>query len=141
VRLFSVLHQINMLTRCYHYSLDEVSTAKALQTVVAGQQAENLLDFDDTPATEGTPVGLAATTASIKSTKAGANLLTSSNPLDDLVSIFGSTSVSPFPATNFGASSPPPMFGAGLGGVSSPVAAQPTAKPQTQQDDDLLGLF
>lgn len=68
---------------------DELSTKKALQTVVAGQQAENLLDFDDAPALEGQPSGLAATT--LTSTPAAANLLagTSSNPLDDLVSIFG----------------------------------------------------
>jgi hypothetical protein len=32
----------------------------ALQTVAAGQAAENLLDFDDEPAQEG-PTGLAAT--------------------------------------------------------------------------------
>jgi hypothetical protein len=32
----------------------------ALQTVAAGQAAENLLDFDDEPAHEG-PTGLAAT--------------------------------------------------------------------------------
>ncbi|KAH8114989.1 Adaptor protein complex beta subunit [Phellopilus nigrolimitatus] len=134
---------------------DDLSTRKALQTVAAGQQAENLLDFDDVPAEEGRPSGLAATT--LTSTPAAANLLagTSSNPLDDLVSIFGGASLggggvvggavngSPFsniasPIQPAAASSPaPPAFGFGVSGssvVSSPVQQQ---KPQ----DDLLGLF
>ncbi|KAF4612406.1 hypothetical protein D9613_003746 [Agrocybe pediades] len=136
---------------------DQFSTQKALQTVVAGQQAENLLDFDDSTGLEGQPSGLAATEVFAK-TPAAANLLagTSSNPLDDLVSIFGG------PADNGGASSsslPAPMAfnlngsGSAFGAVPispapptpAPFSAVPqSAKPQQQQQqpqDDLLGLF
>jgi hypothetical protein len=59
----------------------------ALQTVAAGQVAENLLDFDDKPAQEG-PTGLAATQV-LQQPAAKNNMSgTSTNPLDDLVSIF-----------------------------------------------------
>ena len=111
------------------------SAKTALQTVAAGQAAENLLDFDDEPAQEG-PTGLAAT--QVLQQPAAKNILsgTSANPLDDLVSIFGNTSLSPnapipsaAPATD--------LFG-GLGGVSSPTAAPSTA---SNQQEDLLGLF
>ena len=123
-------------------------TRKALQTVAAGQQAENLLDFDDTPAEEGRASGLAATT--FTSTPAAANLLagTSANPLDDLVSIFGGSGIndtkggassvngSPFPGsvlspvTPASAASPVPSFSPG---VTSPAQQKP--------QEDLLGLF
>jgi hypothetical protein len=120
---------------------------KALQAVVAGQQAENLLDFDDEPATEGAPVGLAATTASIAATPAGASLMTSSNPLDDLVSIFGSSSglgggAVPAPAPgqpqldlqSLSPSPTPPS-------IMTPVQqVQAAPKPQSAEED-LLGLF
>ncbi|KAE9400867.1 Adaptor protein complex beta subunit [Gymnopus androsaceus JB14] len=90
---------------------DRFSTQKALQTVAAGQQAENLLDFDDAPAVEGRPSGLAATEV-LSHTPAAANLLagTSSNPLDDLVSIFGA------PATPAPPSASPHDLFSGLGG-------------------------
>ncbi|PPQ98468.1 hypothetical protein CVT26_013869 [Gymnopilus dilepis] len=125
---------------------DLFSTQKALQTVVAGQQAENLLDFDDSTGTEGQPSGLAATQV-LSNTPAAANLLagTSANPLDDLVSIFGNASMGP-PATP----APAPLGAAafaGLGGTQQPMSAAlgaaPTPKPngQQQQTDDLLGLF
>lgn len=128
---------------------DEGMTRKALQTVAAGQQAENLLDFDDTPAEEGRASGLAATT--FTSTPAAANLLagTSANPLDDLVSIFGGSGLgnesrggsinvngSPFPGsvmspvTPASTASPVPSFATG---VTSPVQQKP--------QEDLLGLF
>lgn len=136
---------------------DESLTKKALQTVAAGQQSENLLDFDDALESDGQPSGLAATT--LASTPAAANLLagTSSNPLDDLVSIFG--------GAGLGVGSPPPptnglsgLGGLGImspGGVTSPVATTPAnarslvgspiSQPQPQQNqsaqDDLLGLF
>jgi len=119
-----------------HKGTDLADSAKtALQTVAAGQAAENLLDFDDEPALEG-PTGLAAT--QVLQQPAAKNILsgTSANPLDDLVSIFGSTTLSPnapipsaVPATD--------PFG-GLGGVSSPTAAPSTT---LNQQEDLLGLF
>lgn len=98
-------------------------------------------DFDDAPATDGQPSGLAATQV-LSQTPAAASLLagTSSNPLDDLVSIFGSSTMSTPTA--------PPTFG-GLGGAdmfgSSPVVASPPQQPRPPQNqqpqDDLLGLF
>ncbi|KAG1816365.1 adaptin N terminal region-domain-containing protein [Suillus subaureus] len=123
----------------------EISDAqKALQTVVAGQQAENLLDFGDDSAQDGQPSGLAATQI-LPSTPAAANFLsgTSANPLDDLVSIFGgmetmetgagslSTALSPTTTTM---SSP---F-EGFGGSPAP-SSQPAQNAQPQED--LLGLF
>lgn len=157
---------------------DRFSTQKALQTVVAGQQAENLLyvvtlldlchtlnsqfsDFDDAPAIEGQPSGLAATEV-LSQTPAAANLLagTSTNPLDDLVSIFGGGGGSLSAATPggfaFGGGS---SFGQGLmspatpslaSGVASPMVGQgltparspaPPPPQQQQPQDDLLGLF
>ena len=81
------------------------------------------------------------------SNTAAQNLLagTSSNPLDDLVSIFGSG-----PPAGSSASPMPPQNGAfgGLGGLGgmSPMAASPAPAQQQQQQpqgqqDDLLGLF
>jgi len=133
---------------------ERFSAQKALQTVVAGQQAENLLDFDDTPGTEGQPSGLAATEV-LSSTPAAANLLagTSSNPLDDLVSIFGGMGGSgpsggvansgmglgglSFGGSTFGSpvNQAPPSNAAGFG-VSAPSPAQ-----GQQPQEDLLGLF
>ncbi|KZT39767.1 Adaptor protein complex beta subunit [Sistotremastrum suecicum HHB10207 ss-3] len=134
---------------------DEVSAQKALQEIAAGQQAENLLDFDDVPADDDRPTGLAAT--SFTSTPAAANLISgkSTNPLDDLVSIFGSASME--------VPQQPPRAN-GLGGLSSPIAADPFARlgggasrtpglgsgvtspvptqsRQQQPQEDLLGLF
>ncbi|KAF7373314.1 AP complex subunit beta [Mycena sanguinolenta] len=129
---------------------DQFSARKALQTVAAGQQAENLLDFGDDPVTDGQPSGLAATDV-LARTPAAANLMSgmSSNPLDDLVSIFGSASMAapttaPAPAVDplgmnaFGG-------GAAFGGAASlsPTAVSPplTKAPQQQPQEDLLGLF
>ena len=90
--------------------------------MAAGQQAENLLDFDDDVAGEQQPSGLAATTV-LASTPAAANLLagTSSNPLDDLVSIFGGANLSPAPAQ-----APNPMAAFGFGGMSAAASMTPT---------------
>jgi len=127
---------------------DRFTAQKALQTVVAGQQAENLLDFDDSPAQEGQPSGLAATQI-LPSSTAAANFLSgaSSNPLDDLVSIFGGMSASePVGGANSGVD----VFG-GLGSMSplasshvtSPLENLASASPTTNQkpQEDLLGLF
>ncbi|KAM6493184.1 Adaptin N terminal region domain containing protein [Amanita muscaria] len=133
--------------------LDErLSTQKALQTVVAGQQAENLLDFDDAPAADGQPSGLAATQI-LSQTPAAANLLagTSSNPLDDLVSIFGGASLAP--STPLPPSNSNPLgsfgFGGNLNGLGTPAFSTPIptvttsapSQPVNQPQDDLLGLF
>ncbi|KAI0702763.1 clathrin binding protein [Earliella scabrosa] len=122
---------------------DRFATQKALQTVAAGQQAENLLDFSDDVPNEGQPSGLAATTV-LASTPAAANLLagTSSNPLDDLVSIFGSANLgatpaaTPAPAFGFGS---PPMAAAAP--AMTPSVMSPPQQPAQSGQDDLLGLF
>ncbi|KAJ3879293.1 adaptin N terminal region-domain-containing protein [Lentinula edodes] len=131
---------------------DRFSTSKALQTVAAGQQAENLLDFDDAPAVEGRPSGLAATEV-LSHTPAAANLLagTSSNPLDDLVSIFGAPATPAPPSANshdifggLGVNSTFPSGGTGSLGspaVQSPSVAVPPLQKNQQPEDDLLGLF
>ncbi|KAJ7875301.1 armadillo-type protein [Mycena olivaceomarginata] len=106
---------------------DQFSARKALQTVAAGQQAENLLDFGDDLATDGQPSGLAATDV-LARTPAAANLMsgTSSNPLDDLVSIFGSASMAAPTAAPAPAVDPMAAFGGGFGGAAlSPTAAPP----------------
>ena len=101
----------------YRFADDRTSTQKALQTVAQGQVAENLLDFSDDAPNDGQPSGLAATTV-LASTPAAANLLagTSSNPLDDLVSIFGSTSFAPTAPTPAMNGSPFGAADAGGGG-------------------------
>ncbi|GBE86974.1 AP-1 complex subunit beta-1 [Sparassis crispa] len=124
---------------------DRSATQKALQTVAAGQQAENLLDFSDVDGVDGQqPSGLAATTV-LTETPAAANLLagTSSNPLDDLVSIFGSVAGGPaaqLPSAN-------PLGGFAFGAPASPMppaipSVVQTPQPQPQEaQNDLLGLF
>ena len=131
---------------------DRFSAQKALQTVAAGQQAENLLDFDDIPSDQ--PSGLAATQIST-TIPAAANLIagTSSNPLDDLVSIFGNMGTTQPPLTP---AAPPNLFGSqpqlqpqqqqnafgGLGGVTSPTpVTSPPPQQAQKQEEDLLGLF
>jgi hypothetical protein len=111
------------------------SAKTALQTVAAGQAAENLLDFDDEPAPEG-PTGLAAT--QVLQQPEAKNIMsgTSTNPLDDLVSIFGSTSLSSSAPILSAAPATDPL--SGFGGVSPPTAAP--SIPSNQQED-LLGLF
>ncbi|KAG1821410.1 adaptin N terminal region-domain-containing protein [Suillus variegatus] len=123
----------------------EISDAqKALQTVVAGQQAENLLDFGDDSAQDGQPSGLAATQI-LPSTPAAANFLsgTSANPLDDLVSIFGGMETMDTGAGSLSTALSPTVTSLsspfeGFGGSSAPPS-QPAQNAQPQED--LLGLF
>ena len=143
---------------------DRYSTQRAIQTVAAGQQSENLLsvltlalrgtqfltcviysDFDDAPAEDGQPSGLAAT--EVLSQPAAANLLagTSSNPLDDLVSIFGGVGGG---GGGRGLSLGPP--GLGNGGVGhgfgsamlspAPFTATSLASPMVGQVPDFAGV-
>ena len=98
---------------------------------------------------DGQPSGLAATTV-FAQTPAAANLLagTSSNPLDDLVSIFGganlnSTPAAPAPANGlggfgFGAS---PLAPAAPSITPTALSPQPPQQPAQGGQDDLLGLF
>ena len=113
---------------------------------MAGQQAENLLDFDDTPAQEGQPSGLAATQI-LPTSPAAANFLSgaSTNPLDDLVSIFGGISASEGGGGTggvdgafggFGSMSPPSG-----NHVSPPLESLGSPTTTQQPQEDLLGLF
>lgn len=157
----SVIPLTISLTTIY-CSGDELSAQKALQTVEAGMKSENLLDFDS-PADGDTGglTGLAATdySANSQAKTAAANLIagTSSNPLDDLVSIFGSAGLASTPAVAPGdpMQTPPQTslgiagfsFGSGMGDFAvspgivpdTPTPQQPPA--QQSQQDDLLGLF
>jgi AP-1 complex subunit beta-1 len=111
-----------------------------LKTVVQGQQAENLLDFDEPtdPSAGGTGLASIIMGGGASSNPATAKILTSSNPLDDLVSIFGNANINASAPTSVPGSGSIGMM-EGLGGIShnAPVAqAQPTI-PQ----NDLLDLF
>ncbi|KAG9041495.1 beta-adaptin [Tulasnella sp. UAMH 9824] len=112
---------------------DDTARAKALQTVVAGQQSENLLDFGDDSADA--PTGLAATTNTLAATATPTTTL--SNPLDDLVSIFGTANLG-------GATGGMPMLSTGpppLASFGAPPLQQQPKAPLASQSDDLLGLF
>jgi AP-1 complex subunit beta-1 len=138
---------------------------KALQTVAVGQQAENLLDFDDDiPGdSQSSSGGLAGGLAAMEITPAAKNIIagTSSNPLDDLVSIFGN-STPVMQGTGSNVASPVQQQGqgqfGGLGGAFADLGMSPTStsakpanggfgsgasqqKPQQGQEEDLLGLF
>ena len=125
-------------------SLDDEGSSreKALKTLVAGQQAENLLDFDEPDAAA--PVsnsfgGLSLSTPSLATRTP--TVVSTSNPLDDLVSIFGSAGMST-PVSPVGTGAGAGAFG-GLGGLGSPTLGQSRPPPQQQQQpqEDLLGLF
>ncbi|GAA5888875.1 hypothetical protein JCM5296_005025 [Sporobolomyces johnsonii] len=105
----------------------EATREAALATLVAGQKAENLLDFDD----DDEPAANEAT-ADLFAPPSNAN--TSSNPLDDLLGLFGApppASSSPNPASLLSDSSTPHDAFASLNLNSStgpsPVAAQQPA--------------
>lgn len=135
------------------FSQDEETTRQvAIQKVAAGQQAENLLDFDDAPAVEGVaPSGIAAAVANTP----GVNkVLTSSNPLEDLVDIFGGGGGSSGGGGGgggnvfgggggFGGSAPIAPAAAsglaGLGGMGSPVVTVPAAAGSGLAGLDLFG--
>jgi hypothetical protein len=113
---------------------------------VAGNQAENLLDFDnDEPTTSGNDNTLVSD--GVISNQAIASAAKSTNPLDELMDLFSTASMTA-PATQpvMNTNNSDPF--AGLGGSSSPVPTPPQvsmapAPPQAQkkQEDDLLGLF
>lgn len=157
------LSNFNFNLDIYSPTDDRAAAQKALQTVAAGQQAENLLDFDDEPSSLSSlssldgganATGLAATQVPAAAA-ATSNLLagTSSNPLDDLVSIFGSSGIGsgsgPTVETNgLGGGGMGGMGGLGGMGVMSPISPQQTngvVSPSTGQgqgaQEDLLGLF
>ncbi|RSH89434.1 beta-adaptin [Saitozyma podzolica] len=83
---------------------DEVSREKALQTVVAGQQAENLLDFD---ADDDVPPKVSGW--------AIASAAKASNPLDELMDLFSTASMN-VPAQTPGAPMAMNATGGGMAG-------------------------
>ncbi|GAA5899559.1 hypothetical protein JCM6882_001150 [Rhodosporidiobolus microsporus] len=119
----------------------------ALATVAAGQKAENLLDFDDDEPTADSSLSGNAS-ADLFAPPATTNA--SSNPLDDLLGLFGSTTISPAAASG----APGGFGGAGAGSgafggldfgapAASPSPAPAPHAPQQQQQngnglDDLL---
>lgn len=133
-------------------SLDDEVTSreKALKTVVQGQQAENLLDFDE-PDSSSSSTGIASSSSNglaslimgggAAQNPATAKILTSSNPLDDLVSIFGNSSMgAPTPLVT----SPVLGNGGGMGGLSgfgSPITPTTAPAQPRKPQDDLLDLF
>jgi len=114
--------------------------------VVAGQQAENLLDFDadDEPAANGDQLNNTNMGMGMISSQQIASAAKASNPLDELMDLFSSANMST-PAQTPGApvalmnpstsrdsiTAPPPPFS------SNPAQAAPAKK----QEEDLLGLF
>jgi len=119
---------------------DDASREKALQTVVAGNQAENLLDFDDEPSNPADNNTLVSD--GIISNKAIASAAKSTNPLDELMDLFSTASMTaPVAQPVMNTSDSFDALGMGMGSSSPapvPVAPQAGAK---KQDDDLLGLF
>ncbi|KAI9432648.1 Adaptor protein complex beta subunit [Lactarius indigo] len=112
------------------------SAKAALQTVAAGQVSEKSTRLRRRARAE-QPTGLAAT--QVLQQPAAKNIMsgTSTNPLDDLVSIFGSSSLS----SSGGAPALDPFLG--FGEVVSPIAPAAATQPTTasNQQEDLLGLF
>ncbi|GAA5843228.1 hypothetical protein JCM11251_002254 [Rhodosporidiobolus azoricus] len=116
----------------------------ALATVAAGQKAENLLDFDDDePNANSSLSGGASADLFAPPTTSNA----SSNPLDDLLGLFGSTSVSgsapPAATGGFGAGASGAFggldFGAAASPSPSPAPSAPRQQPQSGNGlDDLL---
>ncbi|KAL1409663.1 beta-adaptin [Vanrija albida] len=133
---------------------EDAARERALQTVVAGQQAENLLDFDaDEPEAAGPGSDLSGLGTSGISSQTIASVAKSTNPLDELMDLFSTASMAAPTAA------PAAAPAAGLGGLAgfntsppppslspTPAAAPvaPKAAPKatvTAAEDDLLGLF
>lgn len=133
---------------------EEMSREKALQTVMAGQAAENLLDFDaedPAPATgldslaAGGPSGATGRSGVITS-QAIASAAKASNPLDELMDLFSTASMqTPAQAPGAPAVGLDDLVGGSASqspalGPAPQVSKQAQAAP-AKQEDDLLGLF
>lgn len=133
-----------------------MSREKALQAVVAGNQAENLLDFDmDEPSSSSTQSNNTLVSDGVISSRAIASAAKSTNPLDELMDLFSTASMTApdtQPVMSTGNGNGLDSLG-GFGGTSSPapvpMAPQYAAPPkpqgqgqgQTKPDEDLMGLF
>lgn len=149
-------------------SLEDNIQEKALQTVAQGQKAENLLDFDmDEPASMADTSISASAFANNPSTSQSSSVqqALAKNPLDELMDLFASNTMSvptsaPMPAASspFGMTSPPASALSPSPVASTPAKAdafsglddfgfgsapsKPAAKTaNSSQNDDLLGLF
>lgn len=133
-----------------------MSREKALQTVMAGQAAENLLDFDaEDPAPSTGLDGLAAGGSSGAAGRSGvitsqaiASAAKASNPLDELMDLFSTASMQ----TTAQAPGAPAvgindLVGGGGSASQSPALRSAPQMPRqapsapAKQEDDLLGLF
>nr|ODO02190.1 clathrin binding protein [Cryptococcus depauperatus CBS 7855] len=125
---------------------DEMSREKALQAVVAGQQAENLLDFDDEPTPTGNLTsGISSPPAGTISSAQIATAAKSTNPLDELMDLFSTASMSTpatgpgqLPQQQLGQQQMGNSFGgldelAGLGSPLQSLSPQSTAQSSSQQ--------
>ncbi|RXK36660.1 clathrin binding protein [Tremella mesenterica] len=119
---------------------EDETREKALQTVVAGQQAENLLDFDaDDSAPDERRRSLAD---GLISNQTIASVAKSSNPLDELMDLFSSPNLSA-PTANPAQLMPSvpslmPTSNNNNGPMTSPT---PQIVTGGKAEDDLLGLF
>ncbi|KAM0748019.1 clathrin binding protein [Meredithblackwellia eburnea MCA 4105] len=110
-------------------SENNVTREAAIATLVAGQKAENLLDFDDDEPESGGLTG-GAQHADLFAPPSSTNV--SSNPLDDLLGLFGAPDPTPAQATtspglpSLGFSSPPLS--------SNGFSSTPVTKPAQQND-------
>ncbi|WOO79682.1 AP-1 complex subunit beta-1 [Vanrija pseudolonga] len=133
---------------------EDTARERALQTVVAGQQAENLLDFDaDEPEAAGPGSDLSGLGASGISSQTIASVAKSTNPLDELMDLFSTASMAaptaaPAPAVSglgglagFSTSPPQTSLSPTPAAPAAPAAAAPKAATVTAAEDDLLGLF
>jgi AP-1 complex subunit beta-1 len=137
----------------------DTSTQKALETVVAGQKSENLLDFDtDEPSIADTSIGTNTVPASFAPSSAAiASVAAAKNPLDELMDLFSNSNLqapsnapvmsvtSPTnQSVNAAAAASSPFDFDGLAGFGGPNTAgssnKPAGAPKTQSED-LLGLF
>lgn len=126
---------------------DEVSREKALQAVMAGQQAENLLDFDDESSTTtsiGGSTDRPTNDRGLISSQQISSAAKSTNPLDELMDLFSTASMAT-PSQPVGVPVTAMAPGGGMGGMAGMDLMSPTSTGQSQgqkkADDDLLGLF
>jgi hypothetical protein len=123
---------------------------------VAGNQAENLLDFDnDEPSASTSSLNdNSLVSDGVISSRAIASAAKSTNPLDELMDLFSTASMTA-PATQpvmntsnsgmdmFGgmSSTPSPVPTAPQASMMPPATQAPAQNQQKKQEDDLLGLF
>ncbi|WAQ89721.1 hypothetical protein PtA15_11A412 [Puccinia triticina] len=120
---------------------EDFSRERAIATVVQGQNAENLLDFDDDPV-DGEPAMLSKSTNGLGSLTGGGlaststNVTSAMNPLDDLLGLFDSS------MTLSSASQNPPNSFAQVGSHLPPSSAPSSHTGfNNSNNDDPFGLL